>query len=270
VGADPHWLPGLDLLRELGLDAVVIPHFDNGEGGNHDTRFCYLGERRLSMMEQQLPASTFIVGVDEHTSCVFDLDARTAEVEGRGVVTIRRAGRWATITAGSRVALDTLPVMAEQAAHRAPTTLHTGDAVPAPPEPAPGSPLLEAVAGLEQAFEGALARRDGQGAVRSILDMEQTLRDWSRDTLQSDEMDRARTTLRSMIVRLGEAARSGLHDPRETVAPFVDALLAIRDRARAEKRWADADHIRDHLVEAGIEVHDRPEGTAWSVGALVT
>ena len=35
-------------MAEAGLDAVVIPHFDNAEGGNHDTRFCYLGERRLA------------------------------------------------------------------------------------------------------------------------------------------------------------------------------------------------------------------------------
>ena len=31
-----------------GMPAVVVPHYDNAEGGHHDTRFCYLGERRLS------------------------------------------------------------------------------------------------------------------------------------------------------------------------------------------------------------------------------
>ena len=31
-----------------GLPAVVVPHYDNAEGGHHDTRFCYLGERRLA------------------------------------------------------------------------------------------------------------------------------------------------------------------------------------------------------------------------------
>ena len=43
VGADPYWLDGLDLLSRHGLPVAVIPHFDNTEGGNHDTRFCYLG-----------------------------------------------------------------------------------------------------------------------------------------------------------------------------------------------------------------------------------
>ncbi len=45
VGAEPHWLDGLDLFGVLGLKVAVIPHYDNAEGGTHDTRFCYLGER---------------------------------------------------------------------------------------------------------------------------------------------------------------------------------------------------------------------------------
>ena len=56
VGASPSWLPGLDLLAAAtGLRAAVVPHYDNAEGGNHDTRFCYMGERRLRDLEGQLP-----------------------------------------------------------------------------------------------------------------------------------------------------------------------------------------------------------------------
>ena len=51
VGQRPHWLEGLDLLAEAGLRAAVVPHFNNAEGGNHDTRYCYMGERRLSALE---------------------------------------------------------------------------------------------------------------------------------------------------------------------------------------------------------------------------
>jgi hypothetical protein len=46
VGTDPHWEQGLDLLSAIGLRAAVIPHYDNTEGGTHDTRFCYLVELR--------------------------------------------------------------------------------------------------------------------------------------------------------------------------------------------------------------------------------
>ena len=125
------------------------------------------------------------------------------------------------------------------------------------------SPLIETVRELERAFDDALAGGDAPAAVRAVLELEQTLVDWSRDTLQSDELDRGRSALRSMVVRLGELAQSGTADPRDTVGPFVEALLAARDRARANRRWNEADEIRDRLVAAGVEVRDTPEGTSW-------
>jgi hypothetical protein len=51
VGEAPHWRDGLDLLRPLGLDAIVVPHYDNAEGGTHDTSCCYIGDRRLRTLE---------------------------------------------------------------------------------------------------------------------------------------------------------------------------------------------------------------------------
>ena len=43
VGEKPYWIEGLDILSAIGIEATVIPHFNNKEGGNHDTRFCYMG-----------------------------------------------------------------------------------------------------------------------------------------------------------------------------------------------------------------------------------
>ena len=88
---------------------------------------------------------------------------------------------------------------------------------------------------------------------------------WSNETFPSDEFDRARAALRSMIVRLGEAAQEGMRDPRTVVGPFVDALLDARARAREDRRWADSDAIRDRLIAAGVEVRDTPEGTTWEL-----
>jgi len=99
-GEDPHWLEGLDITSAVGIRAAIIPHYDNNEGGTHDTRFCYLGERRLSIMEKDLPEGAFVLGVDEHTACTFDIEAGTASVEGRGAVTVRAAGRSATLPSG--------------------------------------------------------------------------------------------------------------------------------------------------------------------------
>ncbi len=110
AGAEPTWLPGLDLLGQYGLDLAVIPHFDNAEGGSYDTRYCYLGEDRLTHLEGQLPPSTTILGVDEHTVALLDLEEMTLRAEGRGAITLRRLGATALVTAGTTRSLDDLVV----------------------------------------------------------------------------------------------------------------------------------------------------------------
>lgn len=102
AGAEPRWAPGLDLFHQLtGVPAVIVPHYDNAEGGHHDTRFCYLGEPRLARLERELPDGTLIVGVDEHTALVCDLTAMTATVLGNGTLTLRRAGHSTVHPAGT-------------------------------------------------------------------------------------------------------------------------------------------------------------------------
>ena len=122
-GQDPHWLAGLDVAAAAGIRAAIIPHYDNNEGGTHDTRFCYLGERRLSAMEKDLPEGAFVLGIDEHTACVLDLDAGTASVQGRGVMTVRAAGRSTTFASGETLPiagiLETAEALARGGGHRA-------------------------------------------------------------------------------------------------------------------------------------------------------
>jgi len=40
--------------------------------------------------------------------------------------------------------------------------------------------------------------------------------------------------------------------------------IAARNRARDAKDWAEADRIRDELLESGIAIKDGAEGTTWS------
>jgi cyanophycinase-like exopeptidase len=109
VGADPAWVDGLDLLgTATGLRAAVIPHWNNAEGGDHDTRYCYLGERRLEQLEALMPEDAFILGVDDHTALVIDLEAGTAQVSGKGGVTLRRAGASISYPSGTTVGLAEL------------------------------------------------------------------------------------------------------------------------------------------------------------------
>jgi cysteinyl-tRNA synthetase len=43
----------------------------------------------------------------------------------------------------------------------------------------------------------------------------------------------------------------------------IDALLAERTAAKADKNFARADEIRSQLIAKGIEIMDGPEGTTW-------
>src|SRR5205807_1642777 len=112
VGEMPRWLEGLDLLAATGLRAAVIPHFNNAEGGNHDTRYCYLGERRLAAMERDLPDDAFVLGVDEHTAVVMDLDTGDATTAGLGVVTVRSQGGSTEIPSGTTIAISEIADLA--------------------------------------------------------------------------------------------------------------------------------------------------------------
>jgi len=286
VGADPYWLEGLDVLAEIGLDVAVIPHYDNAEGGNHDTRFCYLGERRLAMLEPALPDGCFVLGIDEHTGVVMDLDADTAEIVGKGAVTLRRNGESVRIESGQTVPIDSLRAGPDLSSAAAPGSDLGPSRVAGANAPTPGQRAsdkqqrassdapragdvpdsLAAAAKLhEAAFGAALDARDADGAVAAILELESAIVEWSRDTLQADDIDRARAALRSMIVRLGAAATEGVRDTREVLGPVVEAALAARVVARSEKAFAVSDAIRDELAAAGIEVRDTADGAEWLI-----
>ncbi len=269
VGSSPEWDEGLELLGFLGPEVAVIPHYDNAEGGNHDTRFCYLGEPRLAVLESQMGPDGWVLGVDEHTGCVFDLEAGTATVVGNGVVTIRRQGKSTVIESGREVPIGALVEMAFCEAGPAEGDGQTVAATSAPPamptDTRAPTALHSEIRKLEAEFDQAVAASDVDGAVRALLELDDTLVAWSGDTTQSDAGARGRSALRRMISRLGELARTGARDPREVVGGFVDALLRERTAARGDRRFADADRIRDALVEAGVEVRDTPDGTVWQL-----
>lgn len=272
VGMDPWWEPGLDLLADIGIDAAVIPHYDNQEGGNHDTSFCYLGERRLSMLEPALPDGAFVLGIDEHTGVIIDLDADTAEIVGKGGVTLRRQGRSVRHETGETLALDVIRAGGANGTSTDATSVTASASASASPsetthDQAPDASMsLGATAlRLESEFSQAIDAGDATKAVACVLDLDAAITEWSADTLQSDETDQARRALRAMIVKLGSAATNGLRDEREVLGPVVTAALEARRIAREEKVYAVSDAVRDGLDAAGIEVRDTADGVDWII-----
>jgi cyanophycinase-like exopeptidase len=294
VGEDPHWLEGLDLIASLGLRAVIIPHYDNAEGQTHDTRYCYLGEERLAHMENELDADTYVLGVDEHTALMVDLDAAT--VVGNGAMTIRVRGNSLRVEAGGVVTLDQIAEIARSlsspvsgalshrrverdfegaadlrgSSERGAGQIQTGEApsgqaLHAPAGADGGSPLLSAIRRHEAEFRSAREVSDVPHMVGAALALENELWAWRADTLQSDEMDRGRASLRAMIGELGQLSAVGARDPATVVGPYVEVALAIRDAARSGRRFAEADEVRDRLERLGVEVHDGPDGSTWEL-----
>ena len=260
VGEDPRWLDGLNILGEIGINVALIPHYNNAEGGHHDTRFCYMGERRLSILERELPDDVYVLGVDEHTGMVIDLDTETINVVGKGVVTIRVHGESTQISSGESFSIDRLRDPAQT------TTREAKKVVSSVVEVVPAifdTNLREATDRLNQVFSEALANSDADGAARAALELDDAIAGWSGDTLQSDATDHARAVLRSMVTRLAAAATGGLRDPRDVLGPFVQVLLDLRAQVRSDKRFDLSDIIRDRLAAINVEVRDTPDGAQW-------
>jgi cyanophycinase-like exopeptidase len=269
VGEEPHWVPGLDLLcGVLGVTAAVIPHFDNREGGRHDTRYCYLGEQRLAVMEALLPEGVGVIGVDEHTAIVFDRAEAKVDVHGAGGLTVRAAGREHVIPSGSAVTFDAQHRHLSGDAASSAAAVASAPAAPAVAEAAAESSSvtsLREVAAEEKArFDERLAIGDADGALEAALRLEEAIHAWAADTLQGADLSTSRRLLRSMMVALAGAAQDGLRDPHEVLDPVVQVVLDARARARSGGDYATSDALRDGLLAAGVEVRDTPEGPVWA------
>lgn len=68
------------------------------------------------------------------------------------------------------------------------------------------------------------------------------------------------------IVHSDQDEASLSHDP---LAEKVEALIAERTQARANRDFARADAIRDELVALNVEVLDGPQGTTWRRKATI-
>lgn len=189
------WRDGLNVIASLGLNCVVIPHFDNSEGGNYDTRYCYLGEKRLLELEAKLPDGVATLGVDEHTALIFDLANDTVSVKGRSHAYWRVNGETRVLENGSTTSLDELRTLTPSTTRRPVSTL-----TPSPIRAVElgevaakgGDPGLEALAQLIQ-----LATTGGEGFIDPTPLIEGILsaRVSARATAQYELADELRHTL---------------------------------------------------------------------------
>jgi hypothetical protein len=101
VGEDLHWIRGLDFFGAYGLSLAIVSHWDNKEGGAElDTRCGLMGRERFRRLRGMLPEEVTVLGLDEHTALVMDVEAGECQVMGRSAVTVMRGDRETQYRAG--------------------------------------------------------------------------------------------------------------------------------------------------------------------------
>jgi hypothetical protein len=109
VGEDLHWKDGVDFFSPFGLPLVIVPHWDNTDGGEElDTSHCYVGTRRYEQLVAMLPPGQTILGIDEHTGLIIDPTQETCRVLGRGGITVIRDGKTRVLKADAEFPLSVL------------------------------------------------------------------------------------------------------------------------------------------------------------------
>jgi peptidase E len=262
VGCPLHWTDGLDILGYFGLNLVVFPHWNNAEGGNHDTRYCFMGAQRLHLLEDIMPAGAQILGLDEHTALIIDFANQRASIQGVGGVTIRKAGREWTFRKGDQIPLA---ILQGEAPADAPVSRHGSD-------PAATSALntiqssrstWETLHAKADTIRSALNDGHDQIVASGMLEMENFIWQVRAELEEQDGTGAAREIFRELLASLGSHFVDRPPNREICLKPVVDAFLALRLRLRTQKKWDQADAIRDVLEQTGIYVEDTPRGAEW-------
>ena len=264
VGEDLRWEPGIDILGRFGLNLVVVPHWNNAEGGTHDTRCCFMGQPRFRTLETLLPDDVVILGLEEHTACIIDLARNEVRIRGIGSIVLRRAGSERVLTKNEIVPLDVLRGQWLEPSPQRPASA-VSDLHPPAGAGNTGS-FWEDVHTLESSFQKGLDRRDPAHMSSAILELDRIVWKASRDLESEEFISQTREILREWIVLMGTAMTTAPRTTAECLGPLVEELLSLRDHLRAEKRWAEADMLRDCLQRADVVVEDTSRGARWRVG----
>jgi len=176
-----------------------------------------------------LPPEAVTLGIDEHTACTLDLQAGTAEVGGRGGVTILAGAQTTHYPHGETFALDEL--RPRGGLPRAPI----GD-----PSPSSG----EVSASYLSAARDLLA----QGQVPAGL----------RRLAEAAPPDLA------PLLALAAQSVEGLRRADPAPEALIALLIDLRQALRAAKQWQLSDQVRDGLSAQGISLQDSPAGTTWT------
>ena len=260
VGNDLHWVDGMNILESFGLNLVVIPHWNNAEGGTHDTRFCYMGEARLRELETLLPEDVNIFGLDEHTACLLDFEKDEAVIRGIGCVTLRRGGKEMVFEKTERFPLQILREgdLKSEIYRATPQSLEQESV-----ENGTKASFWDDVHAIEAKFQSSLEHHELKETTTALLELDRIIWKAQQDRESPEFISQAREILRELMVAIGVKLQSAPGSRADCLAPLVESLLELRQEFRTGKQFDAADAIRQSLEGAGIIIEDTPKGTRW-------
>ncbi len=259
VGEQLHWQEGLNLLGKFNIDAVVIPHWDNGEGGTHDTRFCYMGEDRFEQLRGLLPGESLFIGIDEHTVCIIDFASDTAEIRGQGGITLLQGDIQNRFVKGDTFSLQLL--RKGLSGKNTTATLLPTEGM-AKPEIVDNA-FWVSVHAIEKQYQTALAAKDYRLASSALLDFDSHLNRAATYFESEENISQAREIYRELIVQLSIELQSMRYKLETYLVPLVDSLLALRRDYKKNKKWSEADALRQVLENCNIQIEDTKEGVRY-------
>ena len=132
---------------------------------------------------------------------------------------------------------------------------------PQSPAQAPGAAAVGEASQLERIQR---ARREFDAALDDDLAVPEALAavfSLRSDLIHAPLSPRAAQAALQLLEHLDQAL--GILRPSAEPDAEIDALVAARQRARAQKDWPEADRLRKELDARGILLQDSPEGVVW-------
>nr|MBP6087053.1 cysteine--tRNA ligase [Pelolinea sp.] len=100
------------------------------------------------------------------------------------------------------------------------------------------------------------------GALGNLFDLVRAINQARADGATNEQIAEVQSLLKELISVLG--LRLGPKVAVHEADPFIELLMEVRAKLRAQKMWEMSDFIRDRLSELGVQVEDSRSGSTWT------
>jgi len=100
------------------------------------------------------------------------------------------------------------------------------------------------------------------GALGNLFYLVRAINQARADGATNEQIAEVQSLLKELISVLG--LRLGPKVAVHEADPFIELLMEVRAKLRAQKMWEMSDFIRDRLSELGVQVEDSRSGSTWT------